>query len=80
MKTLNCDICGIVLTDPIPGRTYFHIVHRDICESCRDKVEYQIKPTVRSRDPFDYTWFNKHFLDSIEKAIQKGKVDVKHSF
>ena len=80
MKTLNCDVCGIVLKDPVPGRTYYHIVHRDICESCREKVEFQIKPTVRSKQPFTYDWYHKLMLDSIEKAIQKGKVDVKHSF
>ena len=77
MKTLNCDVCHNTLEDPIPGRTYFHMAHRDICESCHDKLEFQIKPTVRERDPFSYDWYTKLVQDSIEKAVQKGKFDVK---
>ena len=77
MKTLNCDICQEVIESPIPDRNYWHLVHRDICESCRNRLEYQIKPVIRSKAPFSYDWFYKMFLDNIEKAIQKGKVDVK---
>jgi len=77
MKTLNCDVCQTTLQSPIPGRTYFHLAHRDICESCRDKLEFLIKPTVRSKSPFSYDWYTKLFQENIEKAIQKGKVDVK---
>ena len=77
MKTLNCDICKNILEDPISGRTYFHLAHRDICESCRDKLDYVMRPTIRAKAPFSYDWFTKVFQDNIEKAIQKGKVDVK---
>ena len=77
MKTLACDICETILQSPIPGRTYFHLAHRDICESCRDKLDYLIKPVVRAKSPFSYEWYTKLFIDNMEKSISKGKVDVK---
>ena len=77
MKTLTCDVCRNTLDSPIPNRTYFHMAHRDICESCHDKMEFQIKPTVRTKQPFNYGWYTKLVQESIEKAVQKGKFDVK---
>jgi len=77
MKTLSCDVCGTIIQAPVSGRNYFHVAHRDVCESCHDKLEFQIKPTVRAKTPFSYDWFTKSYQENIEKAIQKGKVDVK---
>jgi len=77
MKTLTCDICKNVIESPVNTRNYFHIAHRDLCESCRDKLDYLVKPTIRTKSPFDYNWFYKLYQESIEKSIQKGKVDVK---
>ena len=77
MKTLNCDVCKSVIKIPVPGRNYFHKAHRDLCESCHDKLELQLKPVVRTKIPFDYEWYNKLLQKSIEKAVQKGKFDVK---
>ena len=77
MKTLNCDVCKIAIMAPVPGRNYFHMAHRDICETCHDKLELQMKPIVRTKRPFDYDWFDKLVKESIEKAVQKGKFDVK---
>jgi len=77
MKTLTCDICQSIIQSPVSGRNYFHVAHRDVCESCHDKLEYQIKPVVRTKTPFSYEWFAKQYQDNIEKAIQKGKVEVK---
>ena len=77
MKTLTCDICHCVLEAPVSGRTYFHLAHRDLCESCRDKLDYLVKPTLRTKAPFSYDWYTKLVQESIEKAIQKGKFDVK---
>jgi len=56
------------------------MAHREICESCHDKLEFQIKPTVRSKTPFNYDWYLKLVGESIEKAIQKGKFDVKITY
>ena len=77
MKTLNCDICEGVIEAPNPNRNYFHVAHRDVCESCHDKLEFLIKPIVRTKSPFNYEWYGKMYQDNIEKSIQKGKVDVK---
>ena len=77
MKTLTCDVCQSIIQSPVPSRNYFHIAHRDICEACHDKLEYQIKPIVRTKSPFNYEWFTKLVQDSIEKAVQKGKFEVK---
>ena len=73
MKTLTCDVCRHTLEEPIPNRNYFHICHRDICEDCKDALEDSVKPVVRTKDPFSYTWYSKLIYDNIEKAVQKGK-------
>jgi hypothetical protein len=36
-----------------------------------------IKPVIRTKQPFDYGWYNKLVQENIEKAIQKGKFDAK---
>ena len=77
MKTLTCDICHDIIQTPVVGRNYFHLAHRDICEPCNDKIELVIKPTVRTKAPFNYDWYSKLKQESIEKAIQKGKVELK---
>ena len=77
MKTLTCDVCQSVIEAPVSGRNYFHMAHRDICEPCHDKLEFQIKPVVRTKQPFNYEWYSKLVQEAIEKAIQKGKFDVK---
>ncbi|MDR2608791.1 MAG: hypothetical protein LBC57_10420 [Treponema sp.] len=73
MKTLTCDVCRKVIQQPVSERNYFHMAHRDICESCHDALEFAIKPVVRTKQPFNYEWYDRLVTDSIEKAIQKGK-------
>jgi hypothetical protein len=77
MKTLTCDVCKHTIEQPVSGRNYFHMAHRDICEPCHDDLEAVVKPVVRTKQPFDYGWYNKLVQENIEKAIQKGKFDVK---
>ena len=77
MKTLTCDVCKSIVPTPIMGRNFFHKAHRDICELCNEKLELQMKPVVRTKIPFDYVWYNNLLQQSIEKAVQKGKFDVK---
>ena len=77
MKTINCDVCKLAITTPVTGRNYFHLAHRDICEDCHDKLQFQIKPVVRTQMPFDYGWYDNLVKESIEKAVKKGKFDVK---
>jgi hypothetical protein len=73
MKTLTCDVCRHTIQQPVSNRNYFHLAHRDICETCHDQLEFNLKPVVRTKQPFDYEWYNNLLQDSIEKAIQKGK-------
>jgi hypothetical protein len=73
MKTLTCDVCKHSIQKPVVNRNYFHMAHRDICEPCHDDLEALIKPTVRTKDPFTYEWYDRLVQESIEKAVQKGK-------
>jgi hypothetical protein len=73
MKTLTCDVCKQKIQTPFANRNYFHLAHRDLCESCKDTLELQIKPIVRTKGPFSYDWYDKLVQDSIEKAVEKGK-------
>ena len=73
MKTLTCDICSHPIQVPVQYRNYFHLAHRDLCETCHDQLQAHIKPIVRTKLPFDYAWYNRLVQESIEKAIQKGK-------
>ncbi|GHV62893.1 hypothetical protein AGMMS49587_11130 [Spirochaetia bacterium] len=73
MKALICDVCGHVIQQPQPGVTYFHFAHRDLCEPCQDQLQLILKPITRSRQPFNYEWYNQLVQDSIETAIEKGK-------
>ncbi|MDR1949240.1 MAG: hypothetical protein LBQ38_07600 [Spirochaetaceae bacterium] len=75
MKTLTCDICKRTIHQPVVGRNYFHVAHRDICESCKDQLDLVAKPVIRTKQPFNYEWFDQFTQDSIEKAIQRGKVE-----
>ena len=77
MKTLTCDVCRSIVPTPVMGRNFFHKAHRDICESCNEKLELQMKPVVRTKIPFDYVWYNNLLQTSVEKAVQKGKFEVK---
>jgi hypothetical protein len=73
MKILVCDVCKTKMSEPVVGRNYFHVAHRDICESCKDELERHIKPIIRTKAPFDYQWYDSLVKDSIENAMQKGK-------
>jgi hypothetical protein len=70
MKTLNCDVCGAEIKQPIVGRNYFHVAHRDLCEKCHDDLEAKIKPIVRTKQPFDYAWYDGLVQSSIEDAMK----------
>jgi hypothetical protein len=74
MKTLTCDVCKHEITDPVAGRNYYHVAHRDICETCHDTLENILKPVVRTKQPFDYQWYDDLMQSTIEKGIQKGKL------
>jgi hypothetical protein len=73
MKSLKCDVCHEDITNAINQRNYFHIAHRDISEGCHDQLESVVKPVIRTKQPFNYEWYDRLVRDSIEKAVVKGK-------
>jgi hypothetical protein len=77
MKTLTCDVCKRTIQQPMAERNYFHLAHRDICESCKDELELVLKPIVRTKQPFNYEWYDQLVQDAIEKSILKGKIDIR---
>ncbi|MDR2103540.1 MAG: hypothetical protein LBP42_05485 [Treponema sp.] len=76
MKTLTCDVCKHTIQQPTAGRNYFHFAHRDICEPCKDALESALKPIIRTKEPFNFEWYDRLVQDSIEKSILKGKIDI----
>jgi hypothetical protein len=76
MKTITCDICKRAVPQPSKNRNYFHIGDRDLCETCKERVELNLRPVIRTKQPFNYEWYNRVLQDSIEKAIQTGKLDT----
>ncbi|MDR1104964.1 MAG: hypothetical protein LBL44_01280 [Treponema sp.] len=73
MKTLTCDVCGKKMDAPVSGRNYFHVTKFDICEDCHNKLEDVIKPQIRTKQPFSYDWYENLYVDSVGKAVQRGK-------
>jgi hypothetical protein len=76
MKAIICDICKQAIQDPVAGRNYFHVAHRDICESCHDDLELFLKPIIRTKQPFNYEWFDRLTQDTIERSMETGKVEL----
>jgi uncharacterized protein with PIN domain len=73
VKTITCDVCRKAIENPSTGRNYFHLAHFDVCEPCKDQLELTLKPVVRGKVPFNYEWYDRLLVDSVDKAIQKGK-------
>jgi hypothetical protein len=73
MVIISCDICKKKMDNPITGRTFFYIANHSICEPCKDSLEYSLKPTIRSKDPFTMEWYNKFLRDNLDKAAHKGR-------
>ena len=74
MQSVYCDVCKKKVDSPATGRTFFYYAKHSVCESCKDNLELQIKPTIRNKDPYAIEWYSKLILDSLDKAVQKGKV------
>ena len=77
MKSLKCDVCHKDITTAINQRTYFHMAHRDICETCHDQLEVILKPVVRAKQPFSYEWYERLIRDSVEKAVSRSKWETR---
>ena len=74
MQVISCDVCKKKMDDPITNRNFFYYARHSLCESCRDGLELQIRSTIRSKEPYAMDWYQKYVDDSINKAIQKGKI------
>jgi len=76
MKHIFCDVCKKEISEPIPSRTIFSVREFDLCELCRDDLEFAVKGTVRGKKPFDFAWFDKLRVDLIQEGIKKNKISV----
>jgi len=74
MLSTYCDVCKKKVDDPVTGRNFFYVASHSICEPCKDNLEFLIKPTVRTKDPYATEWYEKLIDDSLVKAVQKGKI------
>ena len=74
MINITCDICKKKIDNAEYGRSFFYYAVHNICEPCKDNLELQIKTKIRGTDPFSISWYDKYVDDSINKAIQKGKI------
>jgi len=74
MITISCDVCKKKLDSPITGRDIFYYANHSICEPCKDNFEFQVKSTVRNKEPYATEWYEKYIGDSLDKAVSKGRV------
>lgn len=70
MKALYCDICEKELVDPIVNKTYWHIKEYDVCEDCKDAIDFKLRPVVRGHFPFSQAWYEHEFMGLLEKGVQ----------
>jgi len=77
MKSLKCDVCHKDITNCINQRDYFHMAHREICETCHDSLESTLKPVVRTKQPFSYEWYERLIRDTVEKAVSRSKWETR---
>jgi hypothetical protein len=74
MHTISCDVCKKKMDNPKPDRDFYYISRFGICEPCKDSLDSQIRQTIRNKEPFATDWYEKYVNDSLEKAVQKGKI------
>jgi hypothetical protein len=74
MHTISCDVCKKKLDNPVINRDLHYISKFAICEPCKDSLDSQIRQTIRAKEPFATDWYEKYVNDSLEKAVQKGKI------
>lgn len=73
MKTIICDVCKKHIDNPTKDRNYFHIENRDLCEPCKEELEYTLRPVMRNKHPFNYEWYERLMMETIDKAVSKGR-------
>jgi len=73
MINVYCDVCKKKMDNPITDKTFFYYANVSVCEDCKDKLEAQVKPQVRAREPFGMDWYHKLMLDTFSRAAQRGR-------
>ncbi|MBN2875432.1 MAG: hypothetical protein JXM71_10090 [Spirochaetales bacterium] len=76
MKHVFCDVCKKEISDPIPARTIFTMREYDLCESCHDDLEAATKSTVRSKNPFDFAWYDTMCVELVQDGVKKNRIPV----
>ncbi len=71
MKTLHCDMCKSELVNPISGKTYWHIKEYDICEDCKDSLDFKLRPIVRAHFPYSQAWYEHELMGLVEKNLSR---------
>jgi len=74
MQTVFCDVCKKKMDDPVTNKNFFYFAKHSICEPCKDGLDMTIRSAIRGKDPYVTDWYEKFVNDSIEKAIQRGKI------
>jgi hypothetical protein len=74
MLTITCDVCKKKIDDSFYGRNFFYFAGYSICEPCKDSLDSAIRPTIRANTPFTMGWYTKLVANSLDKAVQKGKI------
>jgi len=73
MISVYCDVCKKKMDNPETDKTFFYYGETSVCEDCKDKLEHQVKPQVRARDPFSMEWYRKLMTDTFVRAAQRGR-------
>ncbi len=79
MKAIFCDVCKKTVQNPLKDRNLFHHGHYDVCGTCEDEFSYvsrmYLRKTEGEHTAFDYQWYNEFLLNTLEKAVQRGRVE-----
>ncbi|MCL2180487.1 MAG: hypothetical protein FWB83_05105 [Treponema sp.] len=73
MITFTCDVCKKKLDNPDVDRLFYYANH-SICEPCKDNFELNVKSQIRAKEPYTTDWYEQFIGDSLDKAVQKGKI------
>jgi hypothetical protein len=76
MQVFKCDVCKGEIKEPRPGLSIFHIREFEICEECHDNLNLAIKHTMRGKKPFDYAWYDRLLVDTIQDGMKKTKITI----
>ncbi len=73
MKALYCDVCKKEIVEPVKNRNYFHIREFDICENCKDAIDFKLRPVIRGHFPYSTEWYEQEVISVLEKGCSAGR-------